>query len=121
MLSSESQKESAICMGMILNYNVTLQPPCSLHSSEDFELATRSLDVRSVLAQQSGVLMSGWLYRTSRPKWSDDITRASHEHRQHRKFKLTEHSLEYSHLLQRVCLHVVSLLLHSIVHVVSYN
>ncbi|XP_065898553.1 1-phosphatidylinositol 4,5-bisphosphate phosphodiesterase delta-4-like [Dysidea avara] len=73
-----------------------------LHSPEDFELATRSLDVRSMLAQQSGVLMSGWLYRTSRPKWSNDITRTSHEHRQHRKFKLTEHSLEYSHLLQRV-------------------
>lgn len=52
--------------------------------------------------QDSEVVLSGWLYKTSRPKWTDGMTRTPHEHRQHRRFKLTEHSLEYNHLLQRV-------------------
>lgn len=51
-------------------------------------------------------LCSGMLYKTSRGKITSDLTRCQHEHRQHRRFKLTEHSLEYSHLLQRVCMHV---------------
>ena len=45
------------------------------------------------------VLMTGWLYKTSRLK-----TSKARAHRQHRKFKLTAHSLEYSHFnLQKVC------------------
>ena len=49
------------------------------------------------------VLMSGWLHKTTRLKTSK--TRGSTRgHRQHRKFKLTAHSLEYSNLLQKVCI-----------------
>ena len=45
------------------------------------------------------VLMTGWLYKTSRLK-----TSKARAHRQRRKFKLTAHSLEYSHFnLQKVC------------------
>jgi len=55
-------------------------------------------------APSDEALLSGWLHKTSRPKWTDKMTRAPHEHRQHRKFKLTEHSLEHSHLLQKVCI-----------------
>ena len=45
------------------------------------------------------VLMTGWLYKTSRLK-----TSKARAHQQHRKFKLTAHSLEYSHFnLQKVC------------------
>ena len=43
------------------------------------------------------VLMSGWLHKTTRLK-----TSKTRGHRQHRKFKLTAHSLEYSNLLQKV-------------------
>ena len=53
--------------------------------------------------KNSSVMLSGWLYKTSRPKCTVGFTRMSHEHRQHRKFRLTEYSLEYNHLLQRVC------------------
>ena len=42
-------------------------------------------------------VMTGWLYKTSRLK-----TSKTRGHRQHRKFKLTAHSLEYSNLLQKV-------------------
>ncbi|XP_065898551.1 1-phosphatidylinositol 4,5-bisphosphate phosphodiesterase delta-4-like isoform X2 [Dysidea avara] len=74
-------------------------------TTDTFEPTTRSLEASShgvLPGQQSGVVLSGWLYRTSRPKWTDRMTRVFHEHRQHRRFKLKEHSLEYSHLLQRV-------------------
>ena len=47
-------------------------------------------------------LNEGLLYKTSRGKITSDLTRGQHEHRQHRRFQLTEHSLEYSQLLQRV-------------------
>ena len=43
------------------------------------------------------VLMTGWLYKTSLLK-----TSKARGNRQHRKFKLTSHSLEYSHFLQKV-------------------
>ena len=46
---------------------------------------------------ETKVLMTGWLHKTTRLKSSK--TRG---HRQHRKFKLTAHSLEYSNLLQKV-------------------
>lgn len=45
-------------------------------------------------------IMTGWLYKTSRIKNSK-----SRGHRQHRRFRLTTHSLEYSHLLQKVSLY----------------
>ena len=48
------------------------------------------------------ILNSGMLYKTSRKKVTSDLTRSQREHRQYRRFQLTEHSLEYSQLLQRV-------------------
>ena len=45
----------------------------------------------------------GMLHKTSRGKITSKLIRDQHEHRQHRRFQLTEHSLEYSQLLQRVC------------------
>ena len=45
------------------------------------------------------VLISGWLHKTTRLK-----TSKTRGHRQHRKFKLTAHSLEYSNLLQKVAI-----------------
>ena len=51
-------------------------------------------------------LDQGMLYKTSRGKITSNLTRGQHEHRQHRRFQLTEHSLEYSQLLQRVCISV---------------
>ena len=50
----------------------------------------------------SVILNHGMLYKTSRGRITSDLTRGQHEHRQHRRFKLTEHFLEYSQLLQRV-------------------
>ena len=48
---------------------------------------------------EDNVLMTGWLYKTSRLK-----TSKARAHRQRRKFKLTAHSLEYSHFnLHKVC------------------
>ena len=49
------------------------------------------------------VLYQGMLYKTTRAKITSDLRRAQSEHRQWRRFQLTEHSLEYSQLLQRVC------------------
>ena len=43
------------------------------------------------------ILMTGWLYKTSLLK-----TSKARGNRQPRKFKLTSHSLEYSHFLQKV-------------------
>ena len=45
----------------------------------------------------------GMLHKTSRGKITSKLIRGQHEHRQYRRFQLTEHSLEYSQLLQRVC------------------
>ena len=45
-------------------------------------------------------LMTGWLHKTSRPKNSKTRTHS----RQRRKFRLTTHSLEYSHQLQKVAI-----------------
>ena len=53
---------------------------------------------------ETKVLMTGWLHKTTRLKSSK--TRG---HRQHRKFKLTPHSLEYSNLLQKVCSYTYNL------------
>lgn len=49
------------------------------------------------------ILYDGMLHKTTRTKITSDLRRTQHEHRQYRKFQLTEHSLEYSQLLQRVC------------------
>ena len=48
------------------------------------------------------ILNGGLLYKTTRGKITSDLTRGQHEHRQRRRFQLTEYSLEYSQLLQRV-------------------
>lgn len=48
------------------------------------------------------IVRHGMLYKTTRSKITSELTRGQHEHRQHRRFQLTEHSLEYSQLLQRV-------------------
>ena len=50
-------------------------------------------------SKEDKALMTGWLYKTSRPR-----TSKARGHRQHRKFKLTAHSLEYSNLIQKVLL-----------------
>ena len=50
----------------------------------------------------SEILNYGMLYKTSRGKITSDLKRGHHEHRQYRRFQLTEHSLEYSQLLQTV-------------------
>ena len=50
----------------------------------------------------SSILNYGMLYKTSRGRITSEVTRGQHEHRQHRRFQLTEQFLEYSQLLQRV-------------------
>lgn len=49
------------------------------------------------------VVFHGMLYKTTRTKVTLEIRRSQNEHRQWRRFQLTEHALEYSQLLQRVC------------------
>ena len=49
------------------------------------------------------VVRQGMLHKTTRSKITSELRRGQHEHRQHRRFQLTEHSLEYSQVLQRVC------------------
>ena len=56
----------------------------------------------AIKAAEDKAVMTGWLYKTTRLKTSK--TRGQ---RQHRKFKLTTHSLEYSNLLQKVQLCVI--------------
>ena len=56
-------------------------------------------DVDDGGSKEDKAVMTGWLYKTSRPK-----TSKARGHRQHRKFKLTAHSLEYSNLIQKVLL-----------------
>ena len=69
---------------------------CSPGCSTGVDTEERQQEVEKVLNR-------GMLYKTSRTKVTTDLTRGQHEHRQHRRFQLTEHSLEYSHeLLQRV-------------------
>ena len=45
----------------------------------------------------NAVVMTGWLYKMSRLK-----TSKARGHRQHRRFRLTAHSLEYDQLFQKV-------------------
>ena len=54
---------------------------------------------------QPKILHQGWLYKTSR-RITLHMARGQHDHRQYRRFQLTEHSLEYSQLLQRVCSYI---------------
>ena len=49
------------------------------------------------------VVYEGMLHKTTRTKITSNLRRTQNEHRQYRRFQLTEHSLEYSQLLQRVC------------------
>ena len=68
-----------------------------------------SLDPR-ILSEQHSLRLhhkeeekfQGMLYKTSRGKITSNLTRGQNEHRQQRRFQLTEHSLEYSQLLQTV-------------------
>ena len=78
-------------------------------SDGERDLATINSRSRSMRASNTEdqsevekILNEGLLYKTSRGKITSDLTRGQHEHRQHRRFQLTEHSLEYSQLLQRV-------------------
>ena len=54
-------------------------------------------------ANDTEKVYEGLLHKTSRGKITSNVIRGQHEHRHHRRFQLTEHSLEYSLLLQRVC------------------
>lgn len=47
-------------------------------------------------------IREGMLYKTSREKITSNLIRDRFEHRQNRRFQLTEHSLDYTHLIQRV-------------------
>ena len=49
------------------------------------------------ITQRNNVIMTGWLYKTTRPK-----TSKTRGHRQHRQFRLTAHSLEYEQFFQKV-------------------
>ena len=49
-------------------------------------------------SNKNKVVMTGWLYKTTRLKTSK--TRG--HQRQHRRFRLTAHSLEYDQLFQKV-------------------
>ena len=69
----------------------------SLTLSLDLERSPRDFFDGGQSKVETKVLMTGWLHKTTRLKSSK--TRG---HRQHRKFKLTAHSLEYSNLLQKV-------------------
>ena len=71
----------------------------------------RGKDLGKIMEEQPEVdefLRYGWLYKTSRGKITSNLIRDHHEHRQHRRFQLTEHSLEYSQLLQKVYHHAAS-------------
>ena len=73
----------------------------STQKSRTLELTGKSRDFsdswKPQLQAKTKVLMTGWLHKTTRLK-----TSKTRGHRQHRKFKLTAHSLEYSNLLQKV-------------------
>ena len=58
--------------------------------------------IKSRDVMPSSILNYGMLYKTSRGRITSEVTRGQHEHRQHRRFQLTEQFLEYSQLLQRV-------------------
>ena len=79
------------------------RPGVVKQKSSSLYLPSRTLedtaDGKSKAENKVEVIMSGWLHKTTRLKTSK--TRA---HRQHRKFKLTAHSLEYSNLLQKVAI-----------------
>ena len=99
--SSEASWESSLNDSTPYSPYASLQPGWDM---PDYEPVDGFASLQPPAAQKnSSVMLSGWLYKTSRPKYTIGFTRMPHEHRQHRKFKLTEHSLEYNHLLQRVC------------------
>ena len=68
----------------------------------------RGKDLGKITEEQSEMdesLRHGWLYKTSRGNITSNLIRDHHEHRQHRRFQLTEYSLEYSQLLQKVAIY----------------
>ena len=78
------------------SYSIDL-PGSDLTKSEDHTDAGR---MKPMKEKDKGFVMTGWLHKTSRPKNSK--TRG--HSRQRRKFRLTAHSLEYSHQLQKVAI-----------------
>lgn len=79
-------------------------PQSKLKRYSSYSLDQRRLEATSttgddVDGQEDKDIISGWLYKTSHL-----INSNSKGHRQHRKFKLTTHSLEYCHLLHKVCI-----------------
>ena len=74
----------------------------TLDESKKFQTLPWNMKSKKMQGDQTEFLHQGWLYKTSRGITSH-LTRGQHDHRQNRRFQLTEHSLEYSQLLQRVC------------------
>jgi len=72
---------------------VTLGPSYAADFTLDFTDGSATASVKV----GDKALMDGWLYKTSRQKGSKTRT-----HGQHRRFRLTTYSLEYSHMFQRV-------------------
>ena len=80
----------------------SIPPGCDGELDLDTRKLSSTLNFRDVTFSASEILNHGMLYKISRGKITSDLTRGQHEHRQYRRFQLTEHSLEYSQLLQRV-------------------
>ena len=88
--------QAIVCDGQQdLDLGGTKPSNCNLNfSTFNSQVKTRTIP--------SNILNHGMLYETSRDRITSDLTRDQHEHRQHRSFRLTEHFLEYSQLLQSV-------------------
>ena len=76
----------------------TYGPSRSIHSAVDPRVDHLYVPLKDSPEKGELVLMTGWLYKTNRLK---DSKMRGHS-RQHRRFRLTLHSLEYNHLLQTV-------------------
>ena len=69
----------------------------------DFDRGRRKSEGSPLEQGDREIVRQGMLHKTTRTKITSELKRSQHEHRQYRIFQLTEHSLEYSQLLQRVC------------------
>ena len=107
---SESKSIDALSVGSTIYGHTQLKN----HSSQSTRGRSHSLPLELIVNSrdffdggqskvETKVLMTGWLHKTTRLKSSK-----IRGHRQHRKFKLTAHSLEYSNLLQKVAIAVAS-------------
>ena len=83
------------------------QGPDDASKSATLDSLGTALDKRRRKSEGEGleqtIVYEGMLHKTSRTKITTNLRRTQNEHRQYRRFQLTEHSLEYSQLLQRVC------------------